>query len=303
MAAENIKVEAMYVFYGENVAQVQKIVCHADSADTPLANKFFYLYLPDGTKHYFWFNVATAGVDPAPAGATGHVVAIAANASAATVAAALELVIDAVVGFDSTVSGNEIEVTNTTMGYADPAMDGLDADATLFGLQILVQGDSELQLGCVNGDIEVSFEETFAEVKCHDTGTTPVAILKTGVSNVGVSMSLLETTKSKLRVLFAKTGGAFTPEGGTEVFGMGTFKNFENMFKYASKLRLHPVRLLPGDLSEDWTFHKAIPKLQGITFSGENPLEFPLEFQVLPDETKNARVNYFSIGDGSQNLA
>jgi len=103
--------------------------------------------------------------------------------------------------------------------------------------------------------------------------------------------------------MFVKSGGSFTPDGGTEVFGMGTFKNFENMFKFASKLRLHPVRLLDGDLSSDYTFHKAIPNLTGVTFSGENVFTLPLTFKIYPAEGVDSRVNYFSIGDGSQSLA
>lgn len=302
MTAVNIKVEPMKVFYGEDTFQVEKIICHADSVLTPLNNKYFLLYTPAGLKHAFWFNVAAGGTAPTVPDATLHEVAIGALDSSSAVATDLEAVIEAVTGYDSTVSGNEVTVTHTSVGYASSAQDGLTTEATLFGFQIVTQGETAAELGCIDGDIEVAFEETFAEVKCHDTGTTPVASLKTGVSNVEVTFSALETTPAQLKKLFVKTNGSFTPESGTEVYGMGTFKNFENMFKYASKLRLHPARLLVGDLSEDWTFHKSIPKLTGITFSGENPLTLPIAFEVFPDETKNPRVNYFSIGDGSQSL-
>lgn len=302
MSASNIKVEAMRVYYGADTAQVEKIICHADTAALPLNNTYFLMYI--GTaKHAFWFNVGAAGAAPTLADCTLHVVAISALATAAAVATALEAVIEAVSGFDSVVNStnsNEIDVTHTATGYCSSAMDGLAP--TSFGFQITTQGDAVLDLGCINGDIEVAFEETFAEVKCHDTGTTPVAVLKTGVSNVEITLSMLETTAAKMKALFTKSNGSFTPLNGTEVYGMGTFKNFDNMFKYAAKLRLHPARLLAGDLSEDWTFHKAIPKLTGVTFSGENPFEIPLSFEVFPDENKNARVNYFSIGDGSQSL-
>lgn len=301
MSAANIKVEAMKVFYGEDKAQVEKIICHGDTALTPLNSRYFIMTIA-GAKHAFWFNVASGGTAPTVPDATLHEVDIAALALAPAVATALEAVIEAVTGVTSTVSGNEIEVTHDAVGYQPSAVDALAGERTDFGFQILTQGETEAELGCVEGDIEVAFEESFAEVKCHDTGTTPIASLKTGVNNVEVTMSALETTKAQLKTLFVKTNGSFTPESGTEVFGMGTFKNFENMFKFASKLRLHPARLLPGDLSEDWTFHKAIPVLTGITFSGENPLTLPLTFKVYPDETKNARVNYFSIGDGSQSL-
>lgn len=297
MGAENIKVEAMKVVYGKAIAQVEKIICHANAGAYALTGKHFFFYDSAGVQHY-----AYEGTDPAIAGATGHDMGLSGGETAAAVATALAAVLGAVSGFDAVASGPEVTLTHTATGYASSAHDGKGTNGTKFGFQIVTQGESEIDIGCVEGDIEVEFEETFAEVKCHDTGTTPIAILKTGVSNVQITLAALETTKAKLKALMTRTGGSFKPENGTEVFGMGTFKNFENMFKFASKLRLHPVRLLDDDFTEDWTFHKAIPKLTGATFSGENPFTLPLTFQVFPDETKNSRVNYFSIGDGSQDL-
>lgn len=302
MSAANIRVQAVKAIYGENVAQIEKIITRADTAGETLNNKWFLMYTPAGAKHLFYFDTGTA-VAPVMADATVHQVTIAALASAAAVATALSGVINPLTDFSSAVSGNEVTVTHAAMGYASQAQDGSSTNKTLFGLELVVQGDTESELGCMEGDIEVAFEESFVDVKCHESGTTPIAQLKTGVNNVSITMLSLETTKAQLKKLFTYTGGSFTPAGGTEVFGMGTYKNFDNMFKYAKKLVLHPVNRLAGDKSEDLTFHKAIPNLQGVTFSGENVFKMPLTFKVFPAETVNSRVNYWSYGDGSQDLA
>lgn len=300
MGAANIGVKAVKVMYGEDVAQIEKIITRADTALETLNNKWFMLYTPAGAKHVFYFDTGTA-VAPVVPDATVHQVVIVALDSAAAVATALNGVINPLTPFNSVVSGNEITVTHGSTGYASQALDG--AAPTQFGLEIVVQGDLVVDLGCMEGNIEVAFEESFLDVKCHESGVTPIAQLKTGVSNVEITMSALETTKAQLKKLFTYTGGSFTPTNGTEVFGMGTYKNFENMFKYAKKLVLHPVNRLAGDKSEDLTFHKAIPNLSGLTFSGEETFKVPLTFKVFPAENVNSRVNYWSYGDGSQNLA
>lgn len=310
MSVQDIKVEAMKVIYGQDVAQVEKITLRSGILKADLAGKYFHLYARSLagviTKHVFWFKVV-AETAPALTDAVLHEVDITSGTidTIPEIAAELALEISAVAGvYVGAADNNVVTVTHSVVGYAPSAHDAKNVlKVTNFGFEITTQGDTEDELGCIEGDIEVAFEESFIDVTCHAEGVTPVAQLKNGVSSVEVSMNLQETTKEKLKKMFVKSGGSFTPDGGTEVFGMGTFKNFENMFKFASKLRLHPVRLLDGDLSSDYTFHKAIPNLTGVTFSGENVFTLPLTFKVYPAEGVDSRVNYFSIGDGSQSLA
>lgn len=310
MGVENIKVEAMKVFYGLNTKQKEKITIRAGVVKADLAGAYFHSYAVLAgaiVKHVFWFNVTGSDVAPSIADATLHEVDISDPGidTVQEIAAELQSVIDGLTTvYSATVVNNVITVDHEVVGYAPSMHDAKNPLlATDFGFEILVQGDTEDELGCIEGDIEVSFEESFIDVTCHAEGTTPVAQLKNGVSSVEVTMNLEETTKEKLKKMFVKSGGSFIPDNGSEVFGMGTFKNFENMFKYATKLRLHPVRLLDGDPSEDYTFHKAIPNLTGLTFSGENVFTLPITFKVYPAEGVDSRVNYFSIGDGSQSLA
>jgi hypothetical protein len=310
MSVENIKIEAMKVIFGVNTKQVEKITLRAGIVKADLEETYFHLYaLASGVivKHVFWFDTTGTASAPALQDATLHKVDISSGSidTIAEIATTLQGVIDALTTvYSATVVGNVVTVSHEVAGYAPSAHDAKDLLLlTNFGFQIVTQGDTEDDLGCIEGDIEVSFEESFIDVNCHAEGATPVAQLKNGVSSVEVSMNIQETTTEQMKKLFVKSGGSFIPDEGTEVFGMGTFKNFENMFKYATKLRLHPVRLLDGDRSGDYTFHKAMPNLKGLTFSGENPFNIPLTFKVYPAENIDTRVNYFSIGDGSQSLA
>lgn len=311
MGVENIKVEAMLVIYGVDTEQSEKITIRSGIAKASLAAKYFHLYAVNLagviSKHVFWFQVTGTDVAPALTDATLHEVDISDVGidTIAEIATELASEISLVAGIYSATSlNNVVTVDHEVVGYAPSAHDSKNSlKKTNFAFEILVQGDTEDELGCIDGDIEIAFEESFIDVNCHAEGVTPVAQLKNGVSSVEATLTIQETTNEQLRKMFTKSGGSFIPDAGTEVFGMGTFKNFENMFKYATKLRLHPVRLLDGDRSGDYTFHKAIPNLTGLTFSGENVFNLPITFKVFPAEGIDTRVNYFSIGDGSQDLA
>lgn len=310
MGVENIKVEPMLVTYGESKNQVEKVVISPAILKASLAGKYFHLYavslLGVITKHVFWFDVTGTDTAPALTDAVLHEVDISAGAidTVAEIAAELATVIGATTEYNATSSNNEVTVTHSVAGYAPAAHDAKNPlKLTNFGLQLLTQGEVALELGCLEGNISVAFTESFIDVKCHSEGATPVAQLKTGVESVEITLNMLETTKQIIKAMLVKSNGSFIPDGGTELMGMGTFKSFENMFKYASKLRLHPKRLLSGDLSEDWNFPKAMPNLTQIDFSGEEVLKLPLTFKVYPAQNVDSRINYWFIGDGSQNLA
>ena len=310
MGVENIKVEPMIVIYGEDKFQKQKIVISPSILKVDLAAKYFHTYaLLAGVivKHVFWFDTTGTDVAPTLPDAILHKVDISAAPIdtvaeyATALASAIALVSTA---FSSaTAVNNEVTYTNFVKGYAPASHDAKNLlKITNFGFQILIQGEVEAEIGLVEGNIKVSFKETFVDVKSHDNGATPIAQLKTGVEGVEVALDLLETVKEKIKAILVKTNNSFIPDGGTELIGMGTYKQFENMFKYASKLRLHPKRLLAGDRSEDMNFPKSMPNLEGIDFSGEEVLKLPVKFKVYPAQDLDSRISFWFIGDGSQTL-
>lgn len=300
--AANIRVEPSIVTFGANTAQVQTITTIADSSGS-LNSTYFFLYAADGTKRYIWLNINSAGVDPAPAGFTGVSVAGATSASAATLATAIQTAIDGLDDFTATVSGNVVTVTDVTNGYA-PAMHDPSSAGTGFAFSVTTLGDTAEELGCLDGDIEIAFAPGSIDVQCHESGVTTVASFQNGIEEVTVTLSMLETTVAKLKKVLMKTQGSLIPVGasGTEVLGIGTYGNFKNQLNFATKLVIHPKRLLAADMSYDVTAWKAIPQLQGLTFSAEGPVTLPLVFKCFIDSTKSSRANIIAFGDASQSV-
>lgn len=119
-------------------AEKTQVQCVADVASS-LNNTYFTLHsAADATAYYVWYNVGGAGVDPAPGG-TGIMVAIAANASALTVAAATAAAVDASADFVAATDQSKVIVTNAAVGTAT---DAADTGSTGFTITVLVQGSA-----------------------------------------------------------------------------------------------------------------------------------------------------------------
>lgn len=299
----NQKIEPMEVTFGEDVMQSENITCVAD-VSASLNNKYFVFYEPSGTKHYAWFNVASGGTDPALAGATAHAVAISSGASASAVASASQAVLDVISGFDCSVDGAVLTLVRTAKGYAKPTHDG--AAATGFALEVNYYGDEAVDLGFCDGDIELSHEENHVDLTSHQTGTQVLGNISTG-STVSLTINLKETAVSQLRKVIATgEGDAMIPDGtgasASEVFGWGTSRQFKQTNARARKLVLHPAVLPSSNKSRDVTLWKAFPKVNSLTFSGENVLTIPVEFSVYPDYSKQDKIRLCVVGDSSQTL-
>lgn len=301
LTVDNIKLEPMKVTFGEDVMQSENITCVADSSSS-LNNKYFIFYTPGGTKHYAWLDTGT-GVDPAVSGGTGHQVTISANATAAAVATALAAVLTAISGFDATADGAVVNLVGTSAGYAKPAHEG--AAATGFSFQVVKYGSSSAEVGYTDGDIEIAQETTYVDVVAHQSGSEVNSQIPTG-SAISVTINLKETTVNQLRKVLLGEGNSLIPDGtgvsSTEVMGKGTAQQFIQTFARAQKLVLHPVVLPSSNLSRDYTFWKAFPKISSLSFSGENIQVIPVEFMIYPDYTKDSRINKMCIGDGTQTL-
>lgn len=298
MSVNNIKVKPQYVYFGENMPQVEEIICVADVASS-LNNKYFTFQDPAGAKHYAWFNVAAAGVAPAPAGGwVAHSVAISVNATATAVASALATVLTAVTGFDATASDYTVTLTNTANGYAQPC----NNINTGFAFSVLTIGMLEAEAGCLDGDIEVSgFTQQKLEITCHHSGSTVLDERITGYDKLEIGLSLKETTKDKLKEVFIKLGmGSFTPVGAdkAEVFGYGVTRVGRSNPKF--KVRFHEVGVDSSNKDGDWTFWSCELGLDTLNFSGENVSTIPAKLTVYPDSTKPAGIQFFMVGDAAK---
>lgn len=299
----NQKVEPMNAIWGEDVMQSENITCVADVASS-LNSKYFIFYDQSGAKHYCWIDVGNTGTDPAVSGATGHEVDITANATASGVATAISAVLTAVSGFDCTADGAVLTLVETTAGYAKPAHDGVAA--TGFTFEVNKYGDNALDLGAIDGDITPSKEQTYVDVTSHQTGANKLSEISTGIT-MNLPLALKETSVTQLRKILATgEGDVLIPDGtgagATEVYGWGNSNQFKQTIGRARKLVLHPVVLPTSNKSRDVTIWKAFPKINEVTYSGENIHMYNVEFTVYPDYTKDSRAVFCVFGDGSQTL-
>lgn len=299
--AANIKIEPMDVIVGEDVAQIQTITCVADDDDS-LDGKYFFLYSAlNAIKYHVWFNTdGGSATDPDPGGSTAQSVALSTDDTAGSVATALASAIDGLAGFTASANGSVVTVTNAAAGYATPAHEGV---GTGFSFSLSTQGDREESAGYIEGEIEISgLAEDLEPITAHQEGTNVLGHIRKGHPELSVSMSFKETSKAQLRRAFLPSGGTHTPAGagGTELFGLGSSKQFTSTLSQAKPMRLHPIKKSASDKSEDINFWKTYLNLDTLTFSGEGILTLPVSVMIYPDSTKPAAIRFFAIGDGSQ---
>lgn len=119
------------------VAEVTTVTCVADSSGS-LNNKYFLIQAGrNGTTYYVWFNVNSAGVDPALSGKTAVPITLSTNATAGTVATAVASALDALDAFAASAVSTVVTVTASTTG---PATDAVDTGLTGFTLAVTTQG-------------------------------------------------------------------------------------------------------------------------------------------------------------------
>lgn len=291
----SIRIEPADVSWEIEESWCVKTVADVSSA---LNSKWFKLGKAGQTtySHYVWLNIGGAGVDPAPAGLTGIAATAAANATANNIATAVQTAVDASADFEAVVSGDEVTIRTITAGVSAGLLDGTAATGFTF---VQEAEGGQLDLGLLDGDIEVSFEQSLFEVTAHQTGTSTIAELRQGVS-CEITLALKEADADKYKELFMSGGGSDTPSGGTEVFGWGKSRQGSNTIVQARRLVLHPVRLASNVYTDDFCAWKAYPMPESIVYSGENPKILNVSFKCYLDDEKPDAIQLFGTGNWTQ---
>lgn len=291
------------ILLGEDKPQKTCVITKPDVSSS-LNDKYWVYHEPvTQAKHYVWYNVATAGTDPAIPNATGHVVAIAEDATAAAIATATAAVLNALAHIGTaTATGDHIEFNFTANGYAYAARDALaTADQTKFAVEVPEFGQIERDLGATNGDTTFSIEEQTQEVTSPQTGDMILDEINRG-STVSASFELKDTSADSVRQAIGFYGTIIvTDDAASKVIaGHGTKRLYKSTLPNATKLVFRPTKNAEDENpAEDFTIHKARLKLGEITFSAEDELVLPIEVIGLLDQTKTSAVNLWSYGDGS----
>jgi hypothetical protein len=125
----------------DEVNEISSVDTVADS--TGSLNDTYFLISSTTVDYYVWFNVNSAGSDPSVTDRTGVEVALATNATADTVASAIETALEGLGGgggavFDVAVSTNELTITHTIAGACTDVADG--TASTGFTIAVDTQG-------------------------------------------------------------------------------------------------------------------------------------------------------------------
>lgn len=129
----------MYVVnVGEGTKEVNSITAVADVTGS-LNSKWFKLDSAyDRRLYYVWYDVNSAGVDPAVSGRTGVKVSVATNATAGAVGTATAAALDALADFSASSTTGTMTITNATGGPSTDAAEG--TAPTGFTFAVTTQG-------------------------------------------------------------------------------------------------------------------------------------------------------------------
>lgn len=127
---------AFKVYFNPTITAGAQTVGLVADVSGSLNSTYFLLNDAQGNKFYVWFNINSAGVDPAIAGRTAIPVTGATNVTAATLGAAMAIAIAAANGAASfTTSGTStVTITNKVKGSFTPAVDGAAATGFTFAV-------------------------------------------------------------------------------------------------------------------------------------------------------------------------
>jgi|GEM_PF-5253290 len=294
------------IIMGENRKQVFCITAKKDLSGL-LAGTYFVFHIPvTNVKHYVWVNVTSnaSSIDPAIPNATGHEVVVASNSTAQQVATATGLVLAAISGIASaTVTDKTIEVTMTENGYAYEARDAMIANKkTGFQITVTKFGSLQADAGPTQGDITLTIEQQFQEIKSPQTGDLVLGQIRRGVK-VSSSFELKSTSELEIRKSLNYYGGSFVTDDADSavITGYGT----KNMFKSFDDVTIpiilrEPSMAADNDPSRDLTVVKCKVALGEITYSGEAELVLPIEVTGFVDQNKFSGFNIVAYGDSTK---
>lgn len=181
-------------------AGTQTVAMAADSGGS-LNSTYFLLNGPGNTdKYYVWFNINSAGVDPAVASRTGIQVAGATNASAATLGAAMVVAINLAAAADFTATGTStVTLTNTSTAAFTAIVDGAAPTSFVFAVTSVGVGTVQTAVNTrpASGVSSIASLSTRPTASANGTLVQASACIP-GISDGVQMMNILDPSKSLL---------------------------------------------------------------------------------------------------------
>ena len=150
------------------------------------------------------------------------------------------------------------------------------------------------ELGSTTGGVEIAVEVQSSDIVTDQDGTSPVDAYQTGVA-ITISMTLVELNAANYNQMISTPTGGSAAGSDATVHGYGTSKNFVSMLSMAQQLRLRPVG--NSDNTEDWTFWKAVPVVDSLSFASDSANSMSVTFRCFPDSSKDSAVSLGCFGD------
>jgi len=288
----NVKIEPVKIWFAQQYQACMEIL--VDGSATFSAKH--WTVDGDGTNHYFWYNTG-ASVDPAPAGRTGHVVAILVTDTKAQIVTKTLTAINLVSGLKGTLDiKNSAKFILKVLSYNVAGASTIGTMTSVLMSQDVLSSGFYHDFGFSDGDLEVTLDQQLVDVNAHQAGAEMIAAIVNGM-NVELSVALKEVTEENLaRIIDNTTGGTYTL-GPDSFRGYGSAQNSRNVLDFAARLILHPVRLADTVYTSDLCMPLAYPKLDSLLYSGENPQLLNLTFRVFRDEFLPAAIDKVFIGN------
>lgn len=183
------------------VQEVQTVIPVADSSGSLNSTYWLLNSASDAYKFYVWYNINSAGVDPAVSGRTGIQVTGATNATAATLATATRTAIlanaTAATLFSVAVSSStHVDITNIQSGKTTAASDGVAATGFAFSVGTAGTFGAPEQSGLV---ILLKNNSTILQTSAFPSPTQPL---------LGAAISFNATAADTVTVVLSSLSGA-----------------------------------------------------------------------------------------------
>ena len=299
LGADSIAIKKMRVCCAN-----QKTVCVTAAEGRQIASDYadasFTITDAQGIEYVVWYNNdGTGSFTPTPP-QVGIEVIISSADSIESVIAGTAAAINNEAGLCAFVSPvDKKSFIYKVLEYA-PAPDPVDGGASVVltdhEFDTIKEGFFE-DLGATEGDIDISYNPTFLDITCHQTGTQLIAQNLTGLQPE-VSITFKECREGVFDKLITQALGGQCEEGGSTIKGFGTAKNGINALTLSSRLILKPVENDAGDFTGSYAFLSALPLVDSTLFSGENVATITATFRAYVDQTaKCTETNIVAVGD------
>lgn len=241
----------------------------------------------ENKKYFIWFNDGN-DVAPTVANATAIEVGFSVTEPVRALVIACETAVKAVNEFQVKRNGNSLACEVLKVGEAYDVADKGTSDVEVVNH---CKGYS-LDLGLLEGDVEISTEAETSEITAHQTGTNPVDEFVTK-RTVSLSTTLLEFNGARKEKLLEILGGKHTDSNGNELRGFGTGQNGKSLRRVAGTLLVEPV---DGSDEGKKVIWKALPKLSSILHAQEGAKKATIEWSSLVDNNKPKEIDVIAFG-------